>query len=140
MLYILVILKSVVGVYVELSERERLMLVEKKEEIRKLTIEILDMASNPENELEIKKKLISIISLLSTIASYSSSKNVDLDAYTKFIQLIFSCMSEKLWFLSEMLIEIACNYANAVRFDFTKKNVEIHLPPINIFIQNKYSK
>jgi hypothetical protein len=82
---------------VELTEKERLMLVEKKDEIRKLTTEILDMASNPENALEIKKKFTSILSILNTIASYSDSKNFYLDKFTDVINLLFNQMDiEKL--------------------------------------------
>lgn len=68
---------------VELTEKERLMLVQKKEEIRKLTTEILDIIQYPKKQSEVKKKMTSILSLLSTIASYSDSKNYNLDAFTQ---------------------------------------------------------
>ena len=122
----------------ELTEKERLMLVEKKEEIRKLTTEILDMASKPENALEIKKKFTSILSHLNTIASYSDSKNYNLDAYTNSINLLFAMMNyekySKIWISSPLTIEEACNYANAMRFNFTKRDVKIHLPKIDFSI------
>lgn len=122
----------------ELTEKERLILMEKKEEIRKLTTEILDIASKLENALEVKKKFTSILSLLNTIASYSDSKNYDLDAYTSAINLLFTMMSyekySKWWVSSPLAIEVACNYANAIRFNFTKKDVEIHLPKIDLSI------
>ena len=67
----------------ELTEQERLMLVGKKDEIRKVTEEILELASNPEqNALELKKKVTGVLSLISTIASYSKSKNYDLEQIT----------------------------------------------------------
>lgn len=124
----------------ELTERERLILVEKKEEIRRLTVEILDIASNPENALEIKKKFTSILSLLNTIASYSNSRNVNLDVYTKFVTILFNLISEEQkkgkdgWRLCQFLIEIACNFANAARFNFTKRGVKIYLPKIDIHL------
>jgi len=123
---------------VELTEKERLMLMEKKEEIRKLTIEILDMASKRENALEIKKKFTSILSYLNTIASYSDSKNYNLDAYTKGTNLLFTMMDYeiflKVWISSPLAIQEACNYANAVRFNFTRRDVKIHLPKIDLSI------
>ncbi|MEM3797242.1 MAG: hypothetical protein QXE05_01420 [Nitrososphaeria archaeon] len=122
----------------ELTEKERLMLVEKKDEIRRLTTEILEMASNPKNELEIKKKFTSILSHLNTIASYSDSKNINLDNFTDVINILFGTMSiekdSKMWIQSPILIEIICNYANSIRFNFTKRDVKIHLPKIDISI------
>lgn len=120
----------------ELTEKERLMLMEKKEEIRKLTTEILDMASKPENALEIKKRFTSIVSHLNTIASYSDSKNYNLDAYTDAINLLFAIMDyerlSKFWSSSPLAIQVACNYANTVRFNLTKRDVKIHLPKIDL--------
>lgn len=60
----------------ELTEKERLMLVEKKAEIRKLTEEIFDLTVNlKKNGVEIKKKVTGILSLFSVIASYTNSTN-----------------------------------------------------------------
>jgi hypothetical protein len=122
----------------ELTEKERLMLTEKKEEIRKLTTEILDLASKPENALEIKKKFTSILSHLNTIACYSDSKNYNLDVYTQGINLLFVMMDRekhsKIWISSRLMIQMCCNYANSVRFNFTKRDVKIHLPKIDLSI------
>jgi hypothetical protein len=120
----------------ELTETERLMLVEKKEEIRKLTTEILDLASKPKNDLEIKKKFTNILSLLNTIASYSDSKNMYLDKFTEVVNYLFALMkleeSGGLWAASPLLIETVCNYANSARFNFTRRDVTIHMPKIDI--------
>jgi hypothetical protein len=122
----------------ELTEKERLMLTEKKEEIRRLTTEILDLASKPENELEIKKKFTSILSHLNTIASYSDSRNYNLEKFTEGINLLFERMAFekylKLWISSPLEIEICCNFANSVRFNFTRRDVKIHLPKIDLSI------
>ena len=40
----------------KLTEKERLMLVQRKDEILKLTIEILDIKDDPRQALEIKKQ------------------------------------------------------------------------------------
>jgi hypothetical protein len=123
---------------VELTEKERLMLVEKKEEIRKLTTEILDLSSKVDSVLEIKKNLTSILSHLNAIASYSDSKNYDLDIFTQGVNLLFVLMDEekrgKIWVASPILIGIVCNYANSARFNFTKRDVKIHLPKIDLSI------
>ncbi|MEM3886770.1 MAG: hypothetical protein QXO82_06895 [Candidatus Methanomethylicia archaeon] len=122
----------------EISEKERLMLFEKKEEIRKLTVEILDMQSNPENELEIKKKFISILSYLSIIASYCNCKNYNLNKLTDVINILFTRMTfereSNMWISSPMLIQLICNYINSIRFDFLKRDIKIYLPKIEINI------
>ena len=122
----------------ELTEKERLMLVKKKEEIRKLTTEILDLASKPENALEIKKKFTSILSYLNTIASYSDSKNYNLGEVTEAVNELFDFINfetcAKEWILSPKAIEYSCNYLNSARFNFTKKDVTIRLPKIDFSI------
>jgi len=63
----------------ELTETERLMLVGKKEEIRESTEEIIELSCDlKKNVIEIKKKITGILSLLSTIASYSKPKKLTL--------------------------------------------------------------
>lgn len=122
----------------EISEKERLMLFEKKEEIRKLTVEILDMQSNPENELEIKKKFTSILSYLSIITSHCNCKNYNLNKLTDVINILFTRMTfereSNMWISSPMLIQLICNYINSIRFDFLKRDIKIYLPKIEINI------
>jgi hypothetical protein len=122
----------------ELTEKERLMLVKKKETICGLTLEILDMAHNPENELEIKKKATAILSELNAIASYSDSTNYNLNQFTKSVNALFDLMSRekemKMWILSPRGIENVCNFANSVRFNFAKKDFKITLPKIDLTI------
>jgi hypothetical protein len=121
----------------EIAETERLMLIKKKEEICGLTLKILDMVHSPENLLEIKKNFTSIISLLSQIASYSKSKSYNLDKFTDAVNMLFLTMEQEkdcdIWIASPIAIGITCNYANSVRFDFTKKGLKITFPKnINI--------
>jgi hypothetical protein len=130
----------------ELTETERLMLIKKKEEICGLTLQILDMAHDRERELEIKKNFTTILSLLNQIASYSDSKNYDLNEFTEYVDALFGLMSHeksseswsplrvKIWLVSPVVIEKLCNYANSVRFDFTKKGLKINFPKIDISI------
>jgi hypothetical protein len=115
----------------EITEKERLMLVEKKAEIRKLTEAILELAiTTKNNEIEIKKKVTGILSLLSTIASYSDSKNYNLKGVNGMANSIFSQLDMENYTLAELFLEVYCNTVNSVRFDFTKKGFKIVLPKI----------
>jgi hypothetical protein len=124
----------------EITEKERLMLVKKKEEICGATFQILAMVKDSKNELEIKKDITLVLSLLNTIASYSNSKNRDLDWFEDAADMIFSQLDLKNYALAECMSEAFCNAVNSVRFDFTKKGLKIHFPKINLnlgFITNK---
>ena len=104
------------------------MLVGKKEEIRELTEEIIDLAIAPEkNELEIKKKITGILSLISTIASYSKSRNYDLERITGMANILCSLRTQ-------FLLEVFCNNVNSIRFDFTRKDLKIIFPKIDLSI------
>jgi hypothetical protein len=125
----------------EMTEKERLMLVEKKELICRLTLKNIDMAHDPQNALEIKKNFTTILLELNTVASYSDSKNYDLNQFTEAANALFRLMSleGRRWTLVPLGIENVCNFANSVRFDFTKKRFKIALPKnLNLgFITNK---
>ena len=124
----------------EITETERLMLVKNKERICEATIEILELESDPKNALLIKKKISVILSLLSTIASYSNSKNYNLDKFTEFAGALFRMLNPRQEVLEESLfvktwrafvipdLELFCNYVNSIRFDFNNKNLKITLP------------
>ena len=131
----------------ELSEKERLMLVEKKDQIQKLTSEILDIfekITNLDQMVEIKKKINHIISILGIIGSYAKPK-MNLEHYESAANLIFY----KLYLLERICqlnpnsdwkdairrnIEEFCIYANAIRFEFTKSGIKIHIPKIEFSI------
>jgi pyruvate/oxaloacetate carboxyltransferase len=127
----------------EITEKEREMLVKKKETICGLTLWILDNMNEPRNSTQIKKNFTSILSELNTIASYSDSKNYDLHQFTNGVNALFDLMTReiqmKMWLLSPRAIEKTCNYANSVGFDFTKKGLKINFPKnINLgIITNK---
>lgn len=127
----------------EMTEKERLMLVKKKEEICGLTLWILGNMYDPKNAVGIKKNFTTILSELNTIASYSDSKNYDLNQFTNGVNALFDLMTReiqmKMWLISPKAIERTCNYANSVRFDFNKKSLKITFPKnLNLgFITNK---
>lgn len=123
------------GLIMELTETEKLLLVAKKEEIRKLTEDLLDLATNLEkNEIEIKKKITGMLSLISTIASYSKFKNYDLKGVTNMANMIYRMLGTKSYSIAELMMEGFCNTVNSIRFDFTKQGLKINIPKIDISI------
>ena len=121
----------------ELTEKERLMLVEKKEEIRRLTEDIIELTSEiKKNEIELKKKVTSILSLISTIASYTNSKNLDMRPFVKFAQIIFYIIETSPEFVKTITtdLEIFCNVVNSLTFNFTKKGLRVNIQKIDLSI------
>jgi hypothetical protein len=127
----------------EITESERLMLVNRKEEIRQLTLYNIDKAHDSQNEIEIKKNFTSIISLLSQIACYSHTGS-NLNELTKGITLLFLEMSreknDRIWYSSPILTEVVCNYVNSVKFNFTKNGLTIRFPKMNFNFGNITNK
>ncbi|HLE75340.1 MAG TPA: hypothetical protein VI864_04760 [Candidatus Bathyarchaeia archaeon] len=127
-----------------MTETERLMLVKKKETICGATLKILEMAYDPKNSLEIKKNFQYILEGLSTMATYSDSKNYDLNRFTEQVNILFDLMDNevkiKIWILAPRAIGKMCNYANSINFNFTKKGFKLTLPKINLNIGNITNK
>ena len=118
----------------ELSENERLMLVQKKEEIGKLTREILDIYQDPKERIELTKKMYKILELLSIISSYSKS-NYNLGSFREAVIFITGSYGELLDpSLLRVQIEIFCAAANSVEFKFTKSGLKLNIPKIDISI------
>ena len=123
----------------ELTETERLMLVDKKEEIRNLSAEIMEIMNEPGQITNIKSKITDILSILSTIGSYAKSKDYDSSLFTLMAENIFQLMPvsqphAKIRAYLIKRIERFCIYANSIQFDFTKKGLKINLPKIDISI------
>jgi hypothetical protein len=117
----------------ELSENERLMLVRKKEEISKLTSELVE--SNLNNKQTIAK-INEVISLLSTIGSYAKADR-DLTAFTRLALQITTRIESGM--NANLLIDAFCTAANSVKFDFTKRGLKLSFPiHINEAILNKF--
>ena len=125
----------------QITETERLMLVKNKESICGATLEILELENKPKNSLLIKKKISIILSLLSTIASYSNAKNYDLDKFTELSGALFRMLNPRTEILEDEHyletwrkivipdLELFCNYVNSIRFDFNhKEGLKITLP------------
>jgi len=121
----------------ELTEKERQLLLEKKEEIRKLTEDIIELTADlSKNETELKKKVTGILSLISTIASYSKPKNLDMRVLVVAAQLIFDILETKPVLLktATLELEIFCNVANSITFNFTKKDLKVNIQKIDLSI------
>ena len=122
----------------ELTEKERLILVQKKEDILKLTKEILDIMKDPEQALEVKKKMTSILSLISTVGSYAKSKYDTRNLWTS-TNMIFAQMNVlgDQWTAMSPFIEMFCNTVNLIEFNFTKRDIRIRIPKIDLSIFRK---
>lgn len=121
----------------ELTEQERLLLIEKKDEIRKVTEEILECYADPNRWGEINKGMNHVLSLLSTLGSFSKADR-NIDAFTKLARFIsghggLHGSLEGYQFL-RVQIEAFCAAANSVKFEFTKSGIELHIPNIDLSI------
>ena len=123
----------------KLTEKERLMLVQRKDEILKLTIEILDIKNDPKQALEIKKKMTSVLSQIGILESYSKSKNINTGPLRNLTNTLFinMGMSKDMWMILSTDLEIWCNIVNSIQFDFTKRDIKI--PKIDLSLL-KFSK
>jgi hypothetical protein len=103
------------------TEPERLLVIEKKEEVCRLSLEILDILhqdkTDGEDVVEVKKKMIQVLSLLHVAASYGSP-NRDLDAVMRLVLRFFSVQSrERDGFIQGVAIgELFCITVNSIEF------------------------
>jgi hypothetical protein len=132
-------LKSRVRFDMELTERERLMLLGKKEEIQNLTAELLEIMNKAGQVTNVKTKITDILSILSTIGSYAKSRDFDLSLFTIMADSIFQLLPSaqldtKIREYPIKRIERFCIYANSIQFDLTKKDLRIIIPKIDLSI------
>jgi hypothetical protein len=127
---------------VEITEKERLMLVEKKDEIKKITLELYDIISDKSmslkgKETKIKKDLTSIISILSVIGSYAKIKGDEIRRF-ELMAISISQSMELMGGVAELEIEIFCNEVNGITFDFSnRRNLKINIHKIDISLFRK---
>lgn len=118
----------------ELTEKERRMLVEKKEEIRRLTEDIIELSNDVEKKTtELEKRVTSILSLISTITSYTNSKKVDMYALMVLAQHVFYLLETEPTFSKTELL-FFCNIVNSLTFSFTKKGLKVNIQKIDLSI------
>jgi len=124
----------------ELTEKIKLELIKKMDEISKLTREILQIENDPEQTVEIKKKMTTILSLIRTIASFSKSRNVDqrlwsLNVFTtSLFHIMDVCKRKNNWSLAIFHIDLFCNIVNSMRFDLTGRHIKIEIPKIDLSV------
>jgi len=141
----------------EITEKERLLLVKKKEEIYTQTCEILDIIHNApplitesKKITELKKRITGILSNISIVASYADSKSHKLEPLTTIANTLFSMMSsherfisktrdkeeedfvrllnDYAWQLIVKYTDLFCNIVNSIQFKLTKKGLKITVP------------
>ena len=107
----------------DITENERLLLIQKKEEIRILTQEILDLVDKEvlshQDITDVKKKLVHILSLLHILASYGSP-NRDLHSIMMFVvQIIGLELEPEMVIILKAHLEIVCIVVNSINFSYS---------------------
>ena len=121
------------------TESERLLLIEKKGEICRLSLEILDIIhqekTSGDDIVDVKKRMIQILSLLHTLAAYGSPGR-DLNEVVKLAIRFFQLQGrERDDFLSGVPVaELFCITVNAIEFSFSWMPVIVKaaIPPFDI--------
>ena len=120
----------------QLTEKERLLLVTKKEEIRKLTEDIIELSVDVRhNSTELKKRVTSVLSLISTISSYSS-RSLDMRPWVALAEFVFNSIEKhpELPRVAMTELDIFCNVANSITFSFAKRDFNINVQEIDLSI------
>jgi hypothetical protein len=121
------------------TESERLLIIEKKEEVCRLSLEILDIIhqekTGGDDVIEVKKRMIQILSLLHILASYGSP-NRDLDAVMRLVLRFFSLQSKARddIVLGVPVGELFCITVNAIEFSsgWIPPIIKAQVPPYDI--------
>jgi len=121
------------------SESERLLLIEKKAEICRLSLEILDIihqeTTSRDDIVDVKKRMIQILSLLHALAAYGSpgrNLNEVMKLVVRFCQLQGR---ERDDFISGVPVaELFCITVNAIEFSYSWMPVIVKapIPPFDI--------
>jgi len=121
------------------TETERLLLIEKKAEICRLSLEILEIihqeTTSRDDIVDVKKRMIQILSLLHTLAAYGSpgrNLNEVMKLVVRFCQLQGR---ERDDFISGVPVaELFCITVNAIEFSYSWMPVIVKtpIPPFDI--------
>jgi hypothetical protein len=105
------------------TESERLVLIQKKEEICQLSLEILDIIhqekTTGQDVIDVKKKMIKILSILHILASYGWPSR-DLDELMKLVVRFYSFQSKARddIVLGIPIGELFCLTVNSIEFSY----------------------
>jgi hypothetical protein len=104
-----------------LSENEQLLILQKKEEIRIVTLEILELVNKEiktqEDSLPIKKKFLHILSLLHILASYGKP-NLNLEIFRERVIDIFDNYLSHPPYHNKFQIEYLCIIVNSIDYSY----------------------
>lgn len=121
------------------TESERLLLIQKKEEVCQLSQEILDLIhqeqTNGEDVIEVKKKMVQVLSLLHILASYGSPSR-DLNELTKLVVRFYQFQSKARddIVLGVPIGELFCITVNSIEFSYSwiPTIIKSPVPPFDI--------
>jgi hypothetical protein len=124
------------------TEPERLLLIEKKEEVCRLSLEILDIihqeTTTGEDVIEVKKRMVQILSLLHILAGYGSPGR-DLDALMRLALRFYSLQGRaRDDFVSGIPVaELFCITANSIGFSYgwLPTIIKAQVPPHDILVK-----
>jgi hypothetical protein len=117
----------------QISKKERPILIEKRDEIRKLGEEIVELYTNlSNNELEIRKRVNGIISLISEISCYAKPKKLDMTTLVVFVQQMFYNFDLGMPQVTKTCLDLFCTVTNSITFDFTKRELNINIQKIDL--------
>lgn len=119
----------------EITEKERLKLLKKKDEMRKLSTEIIESLNTEPNMILIKKNMNAILNILSTLGSYSKN-NQNLQPITNATSYLFVRMNQanrnNRWHPVLILIETWLNTVNSIEPKFTKSGINLKIPKLDL--------
>lgn len=121
------------------TESERLLLIQKREEVCQLSSEILDIIhqdrTNSDDVIEVKKRMIRILSLLHMLSSYGSPGR-DLNEVTKLVVRFFQQQSKERddIVLDVPIGELFCITVNSIDFStgWLPTFIKSPVPPFDI--------
>jgi hypothetical protein len=121
------------------TESERLLLIEKKEEVCRLSLEILEIIhqekTTGDDVIEVKKRMVQILSQLHILASYGSPSR-DLDDVMKLVVRFYSFQSKARddIVLGVPIGELFCITVNSIEFSYgwLPTIIKSPVPPFDI--------
>jgi hypothetical protein len=124
------------------TESERQLLIQKKEEVCQLSLEILDIIhqekTTGEDVIEIKKRMVQILSLLHILASYGSP-NRDLDEVMKLVVRFYQFQSKARddIVLGVPIGELFCITVNSIEFSYNwfPTIIKAPVPPFDVLVK-----
>lgn len=126
-------------VFMQTTESERLLLIQKKEEVCQLSLEILDIIHQEKTTggdvIEVKKRMVQILSLLHILASYGSPSR-DLDELMKLVVrfYLFQSKARDDIVLGIPIGELFCIAVNSIEFSYGlfPTIIKSQIPPFDI--------